>query len=215
MPKKKGPKIHELKVILVGKTGAGKTNLINVLIGAKFQQSSLSTTVSNFVEKKMTIENKKYNLEIWDTAGQERFRSIAKSSYKGADGILLMYDVSKKDTFKHIKTWIKDIQTNIGNAMDKIAIIVIGNKSDLPEKEVDKKDVEEFENNMKLKIIEASAKENKNVNESMIALVDRMIELGLGKIKKEDDEEENNRKLSIKQTGKKNNCCGGGDKKNK
>ena len=203
------------KIILLGDSSVGKTAFIIQFCDGKFGEDSLTTIGLDRKAKFISHQDKKIQLEIWDTAGQERFRSIAKSSYKGADGILLMYDVSKKDTFKHIKTWIKDIQTNLGNAMDKIAIIVIGNKSDLPEKEVDKKDVEEFENNMKLKIIEASAKENKNVNESMIALVDRMIELGLGKVKKEDDEEENNRKLSLKKTGKKNNCCGGGDKKNK
>ena len=205
------------KIILLGDSSVGKTAFIIQFCDGKFGEDSLTTIGLDRKAKFISHKDKKIQLEIWDTAGQERFRSIAKSSYKGADGILLMYDVSKKDTFKHIKTWIKDIQTNIGDAMDKIAIIVIGNKSDLPqsEKEVDKKDIEDFENNMKLKIIEASAKENKNVNECMIALVDRMIELGLGKVKKEDDEEENNRKLSIKQTGKKNNCCGGGDKKNK
>ena len=207
------------KIILLGDSSVGKTAFIIRFCDGTFEDDALTTIGLDRKVKFISHKEKKIQLEIWDTAGQERFRSIAKSSYKGADGILLMYDITKKDTFKHIKSWIKDIQANLGDAMDKIALIVIGNKSDLPqsEKEVDKNDVQEFENSMKFKIIEASAKENKNVNESMIALVDRMIELGLGKIKKEDDDEENNRKLSVKQTGKKkdNNCCGGGDKKNK
>ena len=206
------------KIILLGDSTVGKTAFIIRFCDGKFGEDSLTTIGLDRKAKFISHKEKKIQLEIWDTAGEERFRSIAKSSYKGADGILLMYDISKKETFRHIKSWIKDIQTNIGDAMDKIALIVIGNKSDLPEseKQVDKKDIEDFENTMKLKIIEASAKDNINVNESMITLIDKMMELGLGKIKKEDDEEENNRKLSVKQaTKKKDNCCGGGDKKNK
>ena len=82
------------------------------------------------------------------------------------------------------------------------------------EKKVDQNDVENLEKTTGFKIIEASAKNDHNVNESMIALVDKMLELGLGKIKKEDEEEdEGTKKLSLKNNKKKNNCCGGGGKK--
>ena len=133
MPKKKEPKIHELKVILVGKTGAGKTNLINVLIGAKFQQSSLSTTVSNFVEKKMTIENKKYNLEIWDTAGQEKFHSLSKLFIKESRVVLLVYDITDKSSFEDINFWFDLVKEVLGN---KFVLGLAGNKKDLFLKEI-------------------------------------------------------------------------------
>jgi GTPase SAR1 family protein len=160
-------------------------------------------------------------LHIWDTAGQERFRSIAKNCYKGADGIILMYDISKYETFKHIKTWINNIKESID--IDKIALIVVGNKCDLPdsEKNVDQDSKQNFENTSKMKIIEASAKDNINVNESFISLIDKMLELGLGKKKGSDDDndndEENNaqqlKRVKTNDKKKKDNCCGGGKKK--
>ena len=160
-------------------------------------------------------------LHIWDTAGQERFRSIAKNCYKGADGIILMYDISKYETFKHIKTWINNIKESID--IDKVALIVVANKCDLPDNEnnVDQESKQDFENSSKMKIIEASAKENVNVNESFISLIDKMIELGLGKKKGIDDDNDNDevnnaQQLKRSKTNnkkKKDNCCGGSKKK--
>ena len=196
------------KILLLGDSSVGKTAFILRFCEGKFEDDSLTTIGLDSKTKFVSRQDKKIQLQIWDTAGQERFRSLSKSWYKGADGILLMYDISNYETFKHIKNWIGDIKNNISLAWDK---------SDLPpeKKKVDKKDIEEFENTQKLKIIEASAKEDINVNESMIALIDKMLELGVGKVKKEDDDEEDNRKLSIKKKTKKKDCCGGGDKKKK
>ena len=121
-----------------------------------------------------------------------------------------MYDVSNIGSFKHIKNWITDIENNITVPKDKLALIIIGNKSDLPEdkKKVDNKDKEDFENKYKYKIIETSAKTDKNINESIMALIDKMLDLGLGKIKNNDnDEEDDNQKLSNKKKKKKGNLC--------
>ena len=204
------------KILLLGDSTVGKTAFIIRFCEGNFIEESITTIGLDTKTKFVSRQDKKIQLQIWDTAGQERFRSLSKSWYKGADGILLMYDISKYDTFKHIKNWINDIKNNISVPMEKMALIVIGNKSDLPasQRQVDKKDVEEFENSQKLKIIEASAKNDVNVNQSMIALIDKMLELGVGKIKKEDEEEDDNRKLSVKNTKpKKEGCCGGGGKK--
>ena len=162
-------------------------------------------TKTKFVSHK----DRKIQLQIWDTAGEERFHSIAKSCYKGADGILLMYDVSNINSFKHIKNWINDIENNITVPKNKLALIIIGNKSDLPEseKKVDKKDMTDFENKFKYQIIEASAKTDKNVNESIIALIDKMLELGLGKVKKSLDDEDDGQKLDAKKKKKKGSFC--------
>ena len=142
-------------------------------------------------------------MQIWDTAGQERFRSIAKNSYKGADGIILMYDITNISTFKHIKNWISDIKSKTDKPLDKLALLIIGNKSDLEEnRQVDEENKNDLINEHKIKIIETSAKENKNINESMIELIDKMIELGVGKIKNDGDDEDG-QKLERKNTDKK------------
>ena len=129
-----------------------------------------------------------------------------------------MYDVNNYDSFKHIKTWIKDIKANITIPWEKLALIVIGNKCDLPkeEKKVDKEDIEEFKKtNNGIQVIEASAKLDINVNESIIALIDKMMELGVGKYTK-NDVEERARTFSVENVEnnkKKKECCGGGGKK--
>ena len=206
------------KIIIIGDSSVGKTSFLLRFCDGKFDADSITTIGIDHKVKFISRQEKRIQLQIWDTAGQERFRSLSKTLFKGSDGILLMYDISKYETFKHIKNWINDIKTNIGVPIEKIALIIIGNKSDLPddEKKVDQNDVENLEKTTGFKIIEASAKNDYNVNESMIALVDKMLELGLGKIKKEDEEEdEGTKKLSLKNTKKKNNCCGGrGKKKN-
>ena len=202
MPKKKGPKIHELKVILVGKTGAGKTNLINVLIGAKFQQSSLSTTVSNFVEKKMTIENKKYNLEIWDTAGQEKFHSLSKLFIKESRVVLLVYDITDKSSFEDINFWFELVKEVLGN---KFVLGLAGNKKDLFLKEM----VSESEGQKKAEEIGAtfkltSAKTGEGINELIDILLKEYIKrLNEGEFADLNDSHQ----LSASKTKKKKKKC--------
>ena len=197
------------KIMLLGDSSVGKTAFILRFCDGKFEDESITTIGLDTKTKFVSHKDKKIQLQIWDTAGEERFRSIAKSCYKGADGILLMYDVSNIGSFKHIKNWITDIENNITVPKDKLALIIIGNKSDLPEekKQVDNKDREDFENKYKYKIIEASAKTDKNVNESIMALIDKMLDLGLGKIKKENDDEEDAQKLTPKKKKKKGGFC--------
>ena len=204
------------KILILGDSTVGKTAFIVRFCEGKFEEDSLTTIGLDSKVKFISRQDKKIQLQIWDTAGQERFRSLSKSWYKGADGILLMYDISNYDSFKHIKNWINDIKTNISIPFEKLALIVIGHKSDLPEekRKVDKNDIQTFENSHGIKIIEASAKIDKNVNESMIALIDKMLELGVGKIKTGDEDEDDNKKLSLKKTKKKKgDCCAGGGKK--
>ena len=198
------------KIILLGDSSVGKTAFILRFCDGKFEDDSITTIGLDTKTKFVSHKDKKIQLQIWDTAGEERFRSIAKSCYKGADGILLMYDVSNIGSFKHIKNWITDIENNITVPKDKLALIIIGNKSDLTEdkKKVDNKDKEDFENKYKYKIIETSAKTDKNINESIMALIDKMLDLGLGKIKNNDnDEEDDNQKLSNKKKKKKGIFC--------
>ena len=210
--------IISFKILLLGDSGVGKTAFILRFCEDKFEEDSLTTIGLDQKNKFVKRDNKKLELHIWDTAGQERFRSIAKNCYKGADGIILMYDISKYETFKQIKTWINNIKESID--IDKIALLVVGNKCDMPKTDetVDQQSKQNYENTSKMKIIEASAKDNINVNESFISLIDKMLELGLGKKKGNDDDDEINNAQQLKKSNngkkRKDNCCGG-NKKNK
>ena len=126
-----------------------------------------------------------------------------------------MYDISKRDSFKGIKGQINDINEKID--ISKIAIIVVGNKCDLPDdkKQVDEQDKNFFEKQFNIKIIEASAKSNINVNECFIALIDKMLDLGLGKMEKDDDDKDEVG-LILRQPPRRNHhdFCGVRDKRN-
>ena len=212
--------IISFKILLLGDSGVGKTAFILRFCEDKFEEDSLTTIGLDQKNKFVIRGNKKLELHIWDTAGQERFRSIAKNCYKGADGIILMYDISKYETFKQIKNWINNIKDSID--IDKIALLVVGNKCDMPKTDetVDEQSKQNFENTSKMKIIEASAKDNINVNDSFISLIDKMLELGLGKKKDNDDDNDNdevNNSQQLKMPGnnkkKRDNCCAGNKKK--
>ena len=138
------------KIMLLGDSSVGKTAFILRFCDGKFEDDTLTTIGLDTKTKFVSHKDRKIQLQVWDTAGEERFHSIAKSCYKGADGILLMYDVSNINSFKHIKNWINDIENNITVPKNKLALIIIGNKSDLPEekKQVDNKDREDFENKL-------------------------------------------------------------------
>ena len=156
----------------------------------------------------------KIQLIIWDTAGQERFKTITKNTYQGAHGILLMYAINKKETFKAIKGWINNIKEGIN--IDKIGLIVIGNKCDLPEseKEVDEEMVASLKEKENVEVILASAKNNTNVNESFIQLIEKMLALGIGQKASfiDDDDEEGGKNVKLNNNvnkNKKKSCCGG------
>ena len=202
------------KILLLGDSTVGKTSFILRFCEDKFDDGSITTIGLDQKTKYVKRGGKKIELHIWDTAGQERFRSIAKNLFKSAHGILLMYDVTNLNSFNDIKNWINNIQESVD--ISKIAFIVVGNKIDLPddEKKVNEGSRKSFEDSHKMKIIEASAKTNKNVNESFIALIDRMVELGLGKKKSSEDDEDGNKKLSnSKRAMIKEKCCTQGKKK--
>ena len=208
--------IISFKILLLGDSTVGKTAFILRFCEDKFEEDSLTTIGLDQKNKFVKRGDKRLELHIWDTAGQERFRAIAKNLYKGADGILLMYDMSNLVSFNHIKEWINSIKESVD--ISKIALIIVGNKCDLTTQEitVDEEKKKNFEDTRKLKIIEASAKKNINVNDSFIVLIDKMLALGLGKKKTNGIDDDGNQKLqSNNNDKKKSNCCGGGEKRNK
>ena len=130
----------EYKIVLIGNSAVGKTSLFKKLTTGEFSEKNISTigmdkktlNIEIEINKNGTKVQKEVNISLIDTAGQERFRSITKNYFKESDGILLLYDVTSKDTFKNVETWIDSIHESIGNHKNsKYIIILIGNKTDL------------------------------------------------------------------------------------
>ena len=158
------------KILLVGDSEVGKTSFILRFCEDTFKEDSLATIGLDTKTKFLKRNDKKIQLIIWDTAGQERFKSLAKNIFKGAQGILLMYSIDKKSSFKAIKDWLNSIKERTD--IKKVGLLIIGNKCDLPEekREVDQEMVDTFKEKEKIDIIEGSAKNNINVNEAFILL---------------------------------------------
>jgi small GTP-binding protein len=117
------------KIVLLGDTGVGKSNLVFRFTKNEFNKDSKSTIGVEFATKTVQIEdNKLVKAQIWDTAGQERYRSIASSYYRGAVGALLVYDVTDRNSFNHVPTWLKEVEEN---AEKDCLIMLVGNKTDL------------------------------------------------------------------------------------
>ena len=119
------------KLILIGDSCVGKSNILLKYLKNEFDPNSRATVGVEFGTKNIIINNKKIKIQIWDTAGQERYRSITSAYYKGAKGALIVYDITRKCTFDNIDKWISDLKLN---GDKNICIVILGNKSDLDDK---------------------------------------------------------------------------------
>ena len=147
--------INEIKMIVIGDSGVGKTNLINTSIGINFLENNSATVTSSFISKQFKIGDKKYNVNIWDTAGQENYRSITKLFFKGSEIVILVYDITNSKTFDSLDFWYSTCQEIIGN---EAVYGVIGNKIDIfVEEQVLEEDAKRFAEaiNAKFKIVSA------------------------------------------------------------
>ena len=116
------------KIIIIGDSGVGKSNILGRYLHNEFKEDTKSTVGVEFGSKKMQIENVTIKLQIWDTAGQERYRSITSAYYKGAKGCFIVYDITNSQSFENIIKWYEEIK----KSGDKgVSIILVGNKCDL------------------------------------------------------------------------------------
>ena len=135
------------KILLVGNSNVGKSSLFLRFVDEIWKENFVPTIGVDFKIKSIKIDNKTIKLQIWDTAGQERFKSILSSYYKGANGILLLYDITNINSFKSLSNWLIDIEKNSSKNVKKI---LIGNKCDLEGKrEVSNDSLEKYGNKKK------------------------------------------------------------------
>ncbi|CAB0044498.1 unnamed protein product [Trichogramma brassicae] len=154
------------KYIIIGDTGVGKSCLLLQFTDKRFQPVHDLTIGVEFGARMITIDGKQIKLQIWDTAGQEAFRSITRSYYRGAAGALLVYDITRRETFNHLTTWLEDARQHSNSNM---VIMLIGNKSDLDaRREVKREEGEAFAREHGLVFMETSAKTAANVEEAFI-----------------------------------------------
>ena len=154
-----------LKIIILGSSEVGKTSIMNRYFNNDFSPNLLSTIGIDFKTKYFKFDDEKIKFNFIDTAGQEKFRAISVNYLKGTNGVILVFDLTKLETFYLIQNWINDI---IQNNQENISKILLGNKSDLiDERNVNKEEAEKLANDLGCKYYEASAKTGENIFEAL------------------------------------------------
>ena len=163
------------KILLLGDSGVGKSSLLLRYTKNEFISDMRSTIGVEFALKYITIDNYQLKIQIWDTAGMERYRSITNAYYKGAKGVIVLYDICRKKSFENVDKWIDDFKSK---ADDDAVIILIGNKSDLDDKrEVSKEEGESKAQMNKFAFMETSAKDNNNVQKPFETLFSEIVKI--------------------------------------
>ncbi|XP_029928663.1 RAB11a, member RAS oncogene family, like [Myripristis murdjan] len=149
------------KVVLIGDSGVGKSNLLSRFTRNEFNLESKSTIGVEFATRSIQVEGKTIKAQIWDTAGQERYRAITSAYYRGAVGALLVYDIAKHLTYENAERWLKELQDH---ADSNIVIMLVGNKSDLRHlRAVPTDEAKAFAEKHGLSFLETSALDSSNV----------------------------------------------------
>ncbi|KAG2175669.1 hypothetical protein INT43_001316 [Umbelopsis isabellina] len=149
------------KVVLIGDSGVGKTNLLSRFTRNEFNLESKSTIGVEFATRSIQVDSKTIKAQIWDTAGQERYRAITSAYYRGAVGALLVYDIAKHSTYENVTRWLKELRDH---ADSNIVIMLVGNKSDLRHlRAVPTDEAKQFAADNGLSFIETSALDSSNV----------------------------------------------------
>ncbi|RCH95757.1 Ras- protein Rab-2A [Rhizopus azygosporus] len=155
-----------IKYIIIGDTGVGKSCILLQFTDKRFMPAHDLTIGVGFGTRFITVNDQQTKLQIWDTAGQESFRSITRSYYRGAAGALLVYDITRRETFEHLSVWLEDVRQH---ANPNTVIMLIGNKSDLESKrQVSREEAERFAQENGLFFLETSAKTANNIEEAFV-----------------------------------------------
>ena len=198
---------YKLKIVVIGDSGVGKTNLIRRFILNTFSENTKATVGVEFISKSYKINNHIFKIELWDTAGQERYKSITAVYYKGAKGALLVYDTTSKISFNSIDKWMEEIRDK---TTSDIKLMIIGNKIDLKDyREVTTEEAIEKAKTLGVPVMETSALDATNVNKAFHDLLKEIYKDMKNKIKNIGNTSTDNKDGIQLETNekKKSGCC--------
>uniref|UniRef100_A0A8C0J6B6 Calcium release activated channel regulator 2A n=1 Tax=Chelonoidis abingdonii TaxID=106734 RepID=A0A8C0J6B6_CHEAB len=187
---------HLFKIVFVGNSSVGKTSFLRRFCEGRFSPDTSATVGIDYSVKTVTVDNSQVALQLWDTAGQERYRSITKQFFRKADGVIVMYDITAKDTFTAVKQWLVSIEEATG---ENIPVLLLGNKTDNEkEREVPRGLGEHLAKDYNLIFYECSACSGHNTQESV---------LHLARILKEQEDKVKEKTVQLLRDSKKKSCC--------
>ena len=197
------------KVVLVGDSLVGKTNIMSKYIKNEFHEDSKATVGVEFGSKQFSVEGHSIKAQIWDTAGQERYKAITSAYYKGARGAFIVYDITRKQSFESVEKWVNDVTA----VADKnITIILIGNKSDLEDqRQVTKEQGQDKANKLEIAFMETSAFSGENLEKAFNMMINEVYKKCHEELLAEGDvdiiEGGKDINLESKQNEEKKKCC--------
>ena len=192
------------KILLIGDLGVGKSCVILRYVEGDFPGNIMSSIGVDFKTKQIELDDHSIKMQIWDTAGHEKFRTITTSYYKSAQAIIILYDITQKSSFEHIRNWITEIDKFGKQGVLKV---IVGNKLDLENnRKISKEDAENLALKYGVKLWEVSAKDNTNIEEMFVDTIRTLLEKN-SKIISESSSMGNNIKLSKNIKNKKNKKC--------
>ncbi|CAK4439920.1 unnamed protein product [Aphanomyces euteiches] len=166
---------HLFKLLLVGDAGVGKSSMLLRFTEDTFDDHLQSTIGVDFKVKMITVDGKRIKMTIWDTAGQERFRTLTSSYYRGAQGIVLVYDVARRDTFENLDAWLQEVEVySPANGRDVVKLLV-GNKID-KERAVSRKEGEAWARTKGMLFVESSAKTKTGIQQVFNEVVQKILD---------------------------------------
>jgi len=196
------------KVVLVGDSSVGKSNILSRLLTNTFTDEKKPTLGVEFGSQLFNVNDKIIKIQIWDTAGQEKYKSITNSYYINSKGALVVFDLSRQSSFNNVEKWLHDVK----EVADSSSIILVGNKNDLTElRQVEQKEIDELKNKLGISYYETSALTGHNIKEVFQNLTELIYENYLSKINLDEDEDFKNSQGFIKMTNQDSNkskgCC--------
>lgn len=163
------------KLVLIGDSGVGKSCILLRFADDSFTDSYITTIGVDFRFRTISVENKNVKLQIWDTAGQERFRTITSAYYRGADGIIISYDTTDRDSFDHVDSWLQEVNKY---ASDKTVKVLVGNKCDKSEaRVVTTEEGQKKAEALGLSFIETSAKDATHIEEAFLLISRQLVRI--------------------------------------
>ena len=198
------------KLLLIGNSSVGKSSLLFRFVENVWDDSFVPTIGVDFKLKTLEVNGKKVKLQIWDTAGKERFKNITASYYRGGNGVLVVYDITERESFDNLTSWLIEIEKNANKNVYKL---LIGNKCDLEDKrKVTYQEGKDFAESNGMKFIETSAKDNTKVQEAFELLTSEIMKSAVNKDKGM-EKKDNTKQIRLSQNTedisgkKKGGCC--------
>ncbi|KAF4039065.1 Ras family [Phytophthora infestans] len=196
----------KFKVVLLGEGRVGKTSILLRYIKGEYDERQVSTLQASYLDKRLLVDNRRVALSLWDTAGQERFHALGPIYYRDADGALLVYDITDAESFRKVRTWVRELRRIVG---DDISICIAGNKSDLHRnRKVPEDEAKRYAESVGAAHFDTSAKLNRGLEDVFVELTRRMLNRTGGKKKKgsaliaDDDDDEDDEPLAKPPTSK-------------